>query len=41
MAVWLLQVLGHAIPQQAVEETWLLKYFLSAPALLSGLASGI
>ncbi|HJB57389.1 MAG TPA: CvpA family protein [Candidatus Flavonifractor intestinipullorum] len=39
VAVWLLQVLGHAIPQETVQQTWLLKHFLNAPALLAGLAA--
>ena len=39
VAVWLLQVLGHAIPQETVQQTWLLKHFLNAPALLADLAA--
>ncbi len=34
LAVWLLEVLGHAIPEDAVRETHLLKLFLDVPGLL-------
>ena len=34
LLVWLLEVLGHAIPEETVRETHLLKLFLDAPAWL-------
>ena len=34
LAVWLLEVLGHAIPEETVRETHLLRLFLDVPGLL-------
>lgn len=34
LVVWLLEVLGHAIPEEAVRDTHLLKLFLDVPGML-------